>query len=68
MQEMVDTQPALAPTKIFRSPSVSNVIHGHGGSPHSLEVEIPCTLLARVSTSGDLLKVAKGILYRKCHA
>ena len=60
MPEMVDTPPALAPTKI-RSPSVINVMHGHGGPPHSLEEENPCTLLARVSTSGDLLEVAKGI-------
>ena len=31
----------------------------HGGSPQSLEEEIPCTLLAKVSTNGDLLEVAK---------
>jgi hypothetical protein len=62
MPEMVDTPPALAPTKI-RSPSIINVMHGHGGSPQSLEEEIPCTLLARVSTNGDLLVVAKARVF-----
>ena len=32
-------------------------------APHSLEEEIPCNLLARVSTSGDLLEVAKGRVF-----
>ena len=62
MPEMVDTPPALAPTKI-RSPSVVNVMHGHGGSPQSLEKEIHCTLLTRVSTNGDLLEVAKARVF-----
>jgi hypothetical protein len=62
MPEMVETPPALAPTKI-RSPSVINVMHGHGGSPQSLEEEIPCTLLARVSTNDDLLEVAKARVF-----